>query len=61
MRDLSVYANMYKRRFTAVLPINFRHELMIDVSGYIYDLVDPLVGLLEFEDGGEGAQGISKE
>ena len=51
MKDMRVYFNMYKRRLTNVLPLNFRHEFMNNITKHIDDLVTPYVDLVMLEDG----------
>ena len=48
---MRVYFNMYKRRLTNVLPLNFRHEFMNNITKHIDDLVTPYVDLVMLEDG----------
>lgn len=46
MQDMTVFFNMYKSRYTNILPINFRHQMMYNMTKLIDELVTPYVDLM---------------
>lgn len=47
--DMTIFVNMFKRQFANILPVNFRHELMIKISKHIDTKISSFVDLMIFE------------
>lgn len=50
IKDVSVFFNMYKSRYTNILPVNFRHMILSNITELIDELVEPYVDIVVFED-----------
>lgn len=50
MNDMRMYANMYKFRYTNLLPRNFRHEFMIETTRMLLEELEREVVLPDVDD-----------
>jgi len=50
VKDLTVFINMYKSRYTNILPVNFRHLIMNNITDLMDELITPYVDLVALED-----------